>query len=79
MATALGATLAWLALVPGLFDVAEDVLLLRILAFGGLQNGTLPGAAYWCATMKFGVGAVVVILGVPFAAWTGIRSRPRPA
>jgi hypothetical protein len=69
-----GAGLAWLALAPAGFDLGENVFLLRILAFGGLKDDTLPQAAYWLATVKFGVGALLVVLGLPYAVWAAVRA-----
>src|SRR5688572_912075 len=60
-----GAALAWLALAPAAFDVGENVFLLRILAFGALKDGTLQEAAYWLATVTFGLLGILLDAGVP--------------
>jgi hypothetical protein len=71
------AGLAWLAFLPGMLDVAENVLLLRILAFGSLTDDTLPGVAYWCATLKFGFLGVLLVGGVPLALWALVHALRR--
>lgn len=73
-AGAVATGVAWMAVLPGMFDVAENVFLLRIIAFGGLKDDMLPAAAYWLATLKFGVGGLLVLVGVPLALWALVRT-----
>jgi len=71
--SSLGTILAWAIIVAGIFDIIENIALIKMLL--GHINTPLPQIAFWCAAAKF----VLIILGLSYIAYGALAAWIRKA